>query len=126
MLKLDNIDNGKSFDWGKASEELILKINPDWKGAHYEAMKVDPDRFAGFGFEMEKEYSYTEDIPFTRDSWAGRIRATRGVGAVLEGDELKDFNDRHLALLGEVASEKFEIPHHVLINSFKRRGDKCK
>lgn len=102
------------------SEKLILGINPDWKGAGYKRMHVDPDQFKTYGYKMEKEFSYSEDIPFTRDTWAGRIRATRGVGAVLDGEGLKAFDSRHKSMLENNAPDQFAIPHHVLINSYRK------
>ncbi len=56
-ISISYIDDGQNFDWGKASEEYAKyrDIYP------YELFRVD--------------------ITFTRESWHGRMRACRGVGA---------------------------------------------
>lgn len=102
------------------SEELVLKYNPDWKGAGYTRLKVDPDHLMEYGFEMDSEFSYDEDIPFTRESWAGRMRALRGIGASLDQESQDKFNKEHLEMLSAKYPASFQIPHHVLINSYKK------
>ena len=104
----------------EASEELILKYNPEWKGAGYERMHFPSDYLRQYGFGPEREISYDEEIPFSRDAWAGRIRACRGIGASLSDELIADFDKEHRKMLAENHPETLSILHHVLICSFKR------
>jgi len=52
-------------------------------------------------------------IPFDRDSWRGRIRACRGVGAALSADEVTRFDQEHDQLLQEKVEDKFTVLHRI-------------
>ncbi len=52
-------------------------------------------------------------MPFTRESWNGRIKACRGTGASLSAEELKAFEREHLKELEDNAPEEFEILHYA-------------
>lgn len=107
----------------KNSEELILKYNPDWKGAGFSKdyqIKFDVKQT---GFTLENEIRYEEKISFTKETWAGRIRATRGIGAVLNNSDIELFNNEHFSMLNEYPEEELLIPHLVLINFYKRNNE---
>lgn len=103
------------------SEELVLKYNPDWSGKNeYRHVNHIPDDYNEY-FEIEKEEVYDLKVPFTRESWNGRIRSCRGIGASLGDAEIAEFNREHLALLGEIAPERFEILHYAAMTILKKR-----
>jgi hypothetical protein len=56
---------------------------------------------------------FDEAVPFTRESWRGRIRACRGIGASLSDDEVKAFDAAHDELLSRIAPERFTVLHRV-------------
>lgn len=63
------------------SENLILKYNKAWTGCGDTVHPVwVPDEYSEF-FNIEKQEEFRVDIPFTRDSWHGRMRACRGTAA---------------------------------------------
>lgn len=96
-----------------ASEELILKFNPDWSGCGETRHTNDiPDNYKPF-FKLVKEEVYDLAVPFSRDSWNGRMRACRGIGASLSDDEVQEFNRQHLQLLNEIAPEEFAVLHYA-------------
>jgi hypothetical protein len=64
-------------------------------------------------FEIVKEDLFDSDIPFTIDSWAGRIRACRGTGAALDPETLEKFNEEHIKMLKENTKEPFIIKHFI-------------
>lgn len=104
----------------KASEDLILTYNPDWKGGGFSRDHIISFAVEQHHFRLERQLSYSEDIPFTKETWAGRIRATRGIGAVLDEDTIQSFDEDHNRLLEEMASEELSIPHLIQINCYKR------
>lgn len=110
----------------QASEELVLKYSPDWSGAglkrkHFEV----PYWVSKFGFTVKHNTGLLMDIPFSKISWAGRIRACRGVGASLSEEKTAEFDKEHMALLDKLTSqETFTIPHYasiLILQSAKKR-----
>ena len=97
----------------KASEELILQHNPNWQGAGYHG--ATRPSYPGLSPSMHYcgYFYYDEAIPFTRASWMGRIRASRGIGATLNPEQVAAFNAEHEALLGQIAEPEFTITHRI-------------
>ena len=62
---------------------------------------------------MEEHEEYDLTVPFTKESWHGRMRACRGVGASLSEEELSSWDAEHRALLEEIAPEEFEVLHYA-------------
>ncbi len=104
-----------------ASEELILKYNPKWTGAD-EVMKPIsvPDFVYGF-FEPAYHEEYEVEVPFSRETWHGRMRACRGVGASLSREDIEKWEAEHEALLRSVAPETFTVKHYVAMLELKKR-----
>ena len=70
-------------------------------------------------FEMPATFYYDEGIPFTRESWRGRIRTLRGIGASLPPDEVERFDEEHASLLEKIAPPRFEILHRINAHIFR-------
>jgi hypothetical protein len=60
-------------------------------------------------------------VPFTKDSWHGRMRACRGVGASLSAEEIAKWDKEHRELLDKIAPEQFEIKHYGAITVLKKK-----
>ncbi|MBP3218655.1 MAG: class I SAM-dependent methyltransferase, partial [Lachnospiraceae bacterium] len=71
-----------------ASEELVLKYNPKWSGAGETRHPIWIPDVAYEYFDMEEHEEYDLTVPFTKESWHGRMQACRGVGASLNAEEL--------------------------------------
>ena len=67
-------------------------------------------------FQLEHSEVFDAQIPFTRESWNGRIKACRGVGASLAPQEVAQFEKEHMALLEKTAPESFHILHYCAIS----------
>ena len=97
----------------KKSEDLILKYNPNWTGCNaIRKMPYVPNELLE-KFDIVKEELFDKDIPFTVDSWAGRIRACRGTGAALDPNTLEKFNAEHIKMLEENTNGTFNIKHFI-------------
>ncbi|MCL2486498.1 MAG: class I SAM-dependent methyltransferase [Oscillospiraceae bacterium] len=108
----------------RRSEELVLKYNPGWTGAGIKRAETAPclDEEAAPYFEEEHSLSYDVNIPFTRESWHGRIVACRGMGASsLPRETIRDFEAEHKAFLRTVP-EEFEILHNVSLLNLRKKG----
>lgn len=108
----DNIAGG--------SEKLVLKFNPNWTGKGDMRHEIFvPKAYDGF-FIKESSEVFDVRIPFTRESWNGRIKACRGIGASLSQKEISAFDKEHTELLEKIAPESFEIRHYCAVTVLKR------
>jgi len=101
------------------TEKLVLKYNPKWTGAG--CIRTDNNNFLNFApeaLETVEEINYYENLEFNYETWAGRIRACRGVSASLSEDKVIEFNNDHIKLLKEITQEPFEILHEIKISVF--------
>lgn len=102
-----------------ASEKLVLKHNPQWSAADYAGDHPPLPRWAEGIFDVKAFFYYDEPIHFTRDTWRGRIRASRGIGAGLSTGEVERFDEEHDRLLKDIAGERFTILHRIVCHMFR-------
>ncbi len=96
------------------SEELVLKYNPDWNGAGEIRKPIFvPDEYLEF-FDITYREEFDVKVPFTRESWHGRMKACRGVGASMSEETIERWSKEHIEMLNEYG-EEFEILHYVAI-----------
>ncbi len=105
----------------RASEELVLRFNPDWGAADWHGRIPARPGWSREAFDLTAMYYYDEAIPFTRESWRGRIRALRGIGASLPEDEVRAFDQAHAELLERITEERFTILHRIDVHIFRLR-----
>lgn len=94
------------------SEELILKYNPLWSGCGYKREKVMCPHGAERYFKPAVLYGADILVPFTTESWNGRIKACRGIDPSLSLYTISAFEKEHLKMLGSYPPE-FEILHYM-------------
>lgn len=58
-------------------------------------------------------------VPFTRESWNGRIKACRGIGASLTDNEILMWEREHRDLLENIAPAEFDVLHYAAIAELK-------
>lgn len=98
-----------------ASEALVLKYSPNWSGARETKKPIAiPDVVYDY-FTLVDHEEYEVMVPFTRQSWHGRMKASRGVGASLDGAQLANWEREHIALLNSIAPERFEVRHYAAL-----------
>ena len=103
-----------------ASEKLILQYNPGWTGCGETRKPIWIPDVALETFDLLEHEEYDVNVPFTRESWHGRMRACRGVGASLSPEELARWETDHRALM-DTAPESFEILHYAAISVLRRK-----
>ncbi len=128
LLKKDGLFSTSHFCWmplidniAKKTEELILKHNPNWTAHSYTGEIPKFPIWAQNDFELVGNFVYDEQVPFTWESWCGRIRACRGVGAALSGKEVDAFNNEHMELLKSLVPENFTITHRIDAHIYRTR-----
>lgn len=72
-------------------------------------------------FEVEYHEEYDVEVPFTRETWHGRMKACRGVGASLSPNEIERWEIEHKKLLMNIAPREFSIKHYVAMLELKRK-----
>lgn len=103
------------------SEELVLKYNPEWTGCRETRHPIEiPDVYSRY-FERESEEIFDVKVPFTRESWNGRMKACRGIGASLPEEQIEQFDREHMALLEQIAPHEFSILHYTAISVLRAK-----
>lgn len=103
------------------SENLVLSYNPSWTGfGDQRHPNFIPDIYQDF-FTIEHEEVFDLQVPFTRESWNGRIKSCRGIGASLSDAEINAFEKEHLALLRQIAPDHFNILHYAAITVISKK-----
>jgi ubiquinone/menaquinone biosynthesis C-methylase UbiE len=105
----------------RASEELVLKYNSEWTGGGYTRAPVFIPEIAHEYFDIEAQEDYDLMVPFTRDSWNGRMKACRGVGASMPPQDIAAWEHEHKEMLGKLVPDEFEILHHAAMAVLRKR-----
>lgn len=106
----------------KESEELVLKYNPFWTGGHMKRKALDIPEWSKELFEVENVISLDFNLRFSRESWHGRMKACRGIGASsLSAAEIASWEKEHLAYLATLP-ETFDIPHYTTMLNVRKRS----
>ena len=107
----------------QASENLILKYNPSWTGAGAKRFELGIPEWAQSLFTVKNSILYDLNVPFTRESWHGRIMACRGIGASSLSDEvIAEFEREHIEMLNDFP-ETFDILHFVTVLDLLKTGE---
>jgi len=97
------------------SEKLILKYNPSWSASGATRWIYDFPEEANGLFELENSFLYDIPATFTRESWHGRMKTCRGIGASsLSSEEIAQWEKEHTEYLNSMP-EVFDIPHFVTV-----------
>ena len=108
----------------RKTEELVLKYNPNWTGCNATRKTPDVPKELLDKFDIVKTDLFDSDIPFTINSWAGRIRACRGTGAALDPNTLEKFNEEHIKMLKENTNGNFTIKHFISYAILMKKKDR--
>lgn len=103
-----------------ASEKLVLKYNPEWSGAGETRHPIFIPECYKEKFELAYHEEYPLNVRFTRESWNGRMKACRGVGASLSEEEIGAWEQEHIKLLNEIAPDEFDVLHYAAIAELKK------
>jgi len=106
---------GQEDDIARETDKLIFKYNPRFQEqGRGGRSKIVPEWSKG-RFSLKSYHEYKVDLPFNRESWRGRMRATKWIGAALPAPQLEAFDREHTNLLDQIAPENFKIRHQIRI-----------
>lgn len=104
----------------KNSEEMVLKYNPSWSGGHMTRYSLSAPSWGKDMFKPAHMLTYDLPVTFTRDTWHGRMKACRGIGASsLSQDEIAAWEKEHMAYM-QTVPEVFDILHYVTILDLRK------
>ena len=104
----------------RKSEDLVRKYNPTWTGGGETKHPINIPNVMYDYFDMEYHEEYDLNVPFTKESWHGRMIACRGVGASLAPEELEKWDKEHRELLKNYPG-KFEVKHYAAIAVLRKK-----
>lgn len=120
-----SIDAGKAFDWGRTSADYA-KYRDIYPQEFYDkfvqrGLCVEGQSVLDYNEYFERVYheEYPLKLHFTKESWNGRMKACRGVGASLTAEEIAAWEKEHKALLDKIAPEEFDVLHYAAIAELK-------
>ncbi len=93
--------------------ELVRRFNPRWNSGEAAVKDMTDDLFPG-----RKTETFYADLPFTRESWHGRMLACRGTLASMSEETLAEWGKAHLGFL-ESCPESFTVRHIIYISYFR-------
>jgi len=97
----------------RASEALVLGVNPAWQGADWSGRIAAESAWAAGRASVTAMFWFDADIAFTRASWRGRMRACRGVGASLPDADVAAFDAALAAWLDAHTAPTFTVRHRI-------------
>lgn len=115
------------FDWVmspgnvvEATEALMEEFNPGPELPQYRYghnVGLYPEWFRDVktaGYLHLESFSFDVDVPYTHESWRGRVRASAKVGGSLPKDKVARFDEAFAALLAaRFPQDPLSIPHRV-------------
>ncbi len=97
----------------KATEDLILSFNADLPGANWSGEMTAQPAWANTDCVQRGMFWYDEPIPFSHESWRGRARANRAIGAALAPEKIAEFDQQMAELLRKSAPDPFTALHRI-------------
>jgi hypothetical protein len=91
----------------------VLKHNPRWSHSDLSGECPIMPKWAEGHFRLQAMFAFDEGLSFTRESWRGRMRACRAIGATLTPQQTELFDREHDALLQRIAPAQFSVLHRI-------------
>jgi SAM-dependent methyltransferase len=108
----------------RCTNRLLAKYSERFNHRHEEPGSDPVPDWAKDGLPLQTFHRYRVGLPFTKESWRGRMRATKYIGAALPADQVEAF-DRDLAQSLDVfAPEEFIVSHEIVIRIFQLSAGK--
>lgn len=96
----------------RESSDLVKRLNPSWTSGSSAVADLKTHYFDNPQME-----SFTLPLPFTRESWHGRIKACRGVLASMDEETFRVFERKHLKMMDKLP-ESFTVEHEVFLTYY--------
>jgi SAM-dependent methyltransferase len=102
----------------KETDALLLRYNPDAGRGQRERQSEPVPPWCEPPFKLSGYLAWREALPFTAESWRGRIRASKWIGAALPPDRVEAFDHdlaERIAGLAPAGPGTFGIQHDIVL-----------
>lgn len=107
-------------DLAGKTEELILKYNPDWSSSGATDGQISIPDWSEKDFNIRSHHKFKVEVPYSNQSWKGRLRACRGIGASLSEEVIMKFEHELDELIRKIHSDKpFTVTHRARMTMFE-------
>ncbi|MDE6723414.1 MAG: class I SAM-dependent methyltransferase [Eubacterium sp.] len=96
------------------SNGLVKAINGSWGGASASLKDLTTHYFDNPQME-----TLIVELPFTRETWHGRMMASRGVMASMNEEKIRLFDQKHREMLEKKYPEEFMVKHKIFLTWYK-------
>ena len=94
---------------------LIRRHNPRWPSDQLGFRFEWAEDVSAVGFAIVDRFQFDVAVPYTHETWRGRIRASAGVSASLDATAVDAFDREHAELLrARFPEEPLAVPHRIL------------
>ena len=73
-------------------------------------------------FRLKTYHTYYVVIPFDKESWRGRIRASRSIGAILSREKIDEFDQELQKMLDDMGEDHFDVKHRITFYIFELKS----
>ena len=91
----------------------VRELNPLWNSGIAAEKDMEDELFLG-----RRTETFFAELPFTRESWHGRMRACRGTLASMDEATAREWEALHLRFLAQ-CPPSFTVRHKIYISSFR-------
>lgn len=96
------------------SNGIVRRINGNWNGGNPAIQDLTTHYF-----EDPQTEVLVVDLPFTRETWHGRMLSSRGVLAAMNEEEVRQFDVEHRQMLEERYPEHFTVRHKIFLTWYR-------
>ncbi|MCC8072695.1 MAG: class I SAM-dependent methyltransferase [Clostridiales bacterium] len=96
------------------SNGLVKAINGSWGGSSAAIMDLKTHYFDNPQME-----TLIVELPFTRETWHGRMMASRGVMASMDEEKIRRFDQKHREMLEKKYPKEFTVRHKLFLTWYK-------
>lgn len=75
--------------------------------------------FMSWELERKAADGLIVELPFTRETWHGRMMASRGVMASMDEEKIRLFDQKHREMLEKKYPEEFTVKHKIFLTWYK-------
>ena len=118
LLLITSIVWGDDDDITRKTNRLLAKYNPS--SVSNRSLRTGPQLLeSAEGFELQTFHTYLTKLLFTEESWRGRMRATKFIGAALPSEQVMRFDAELADILRPTAQKTFDVSHNIQLHIYK-------
>lgn len=99
----------------KQAKIWFLNIIQSGQGGEWSVMSLKRQNGLGICLRLPNAIAYDIKVPFTRETWHGRMKACRGIGASsLSAEEIAAWEREHKSYM-KTLPETFDVLHYATV-----------